>query len=253
MTSSRRGAHNRHVGAPANLVHSKFMRNPLSKEQQHKLRTTKFAIIGLGGTGGFIFENLIRMGAEKFVLFDHDRFEFSNFNRQILATDDFLDIPKVHAAIARAKSINSNIKITLGSSKTGGRFDESSSIHGASIVLDGSDNLPTKLAAVRVARKAKRPFVYCAASSTRGMVSVFTKYSFEKAFQLRKGLKVGVVEEVVAYKTCQTILCPAAALAGTIAATQALNIVLKKPIVKAPEALFFDLYRKDIFWRAKLG
>lgn len=247
MAASRRGVS---IGAPASgtLYSSKFMRNPLSKRQQRKLRTTKFAIIGLGGTGGFIFENLIRMGAENFVLFDHDRFEFSNFNRQTLATDDFLDMPKVHAALARAKAINKTVEIS-----THGRFDETSSIHGANIVLDGSDNMPTKLAAARVAKKLRKPFVYCAASGTCGMASVFSGYSFEKAFQLGKNKSIAALDEIVAYKTCQTILCPAASLAGTLAATQALNIILKKPVVKAPEALFFDLFRKDIFWRAKLG
>ena len=63
------------------IYEQKFFRNPLSDKQQEKIRKATFAIIGLGGTGGFILENLLRIGAENFILFDHDRFEFSNFNR----------------------------------------------------------------------------------------------------------------------------------------------------------------------------
>ena len=101
-----------------NPYDEKFQRNPLTAAQQEKVRRARFAIVGLGGTGGFILENLIRLGAEDFIVFDHDRFELSNFNRQTLATDEFLDLPKVHAAVARAKSVNKNIRI-----ETHDRFD----------------------------------------------------------------------------------------------------------------------------------
>ncbi|NYZ73749.1 ThiF family adenylyltransferase [Candidatus Micrarchaeota archaeon] len=219
----------------------KFRRNPLTKAQQEKVRKASFAIIGLGGTGGFMLENLIRMGAERLMVFDSDRFELSNFNRQSLATDDFMDMPKVHAALARAKAINKDIELTAA-----GHFDGSSDIRPADIVLDGTDTLDSKAAIAAAARRAKLPYVFCSAASSRGMVSVFTTYRFEKAFQIR---------ELPEHKhpACSDILCPAASLAGTLAASQAVNITINKPFVKAPQALFFDLFRKNIFWRARLG
>jgi sulfur carrier protein ThiS adenylyltransferase len=221
----------------------KFLRNPLNKKQQEKIRKTVFAIVGLGGTGGFILENLLRMGAENFMVFDHDSFELSNFNRQALATDDFLDKPKVHAALARARTINSGITI-----KTHGEFSADSDISGAKILMDGADNISTKMDMARAARKNKIPYVFSSAQDTRGIVSVFTSYKFEKAFQVPKD-----EERLSKYAVCSSIICPAASLAGTLAAQQAINLILKKPYVKAPEALFFDLFRKEIFWRAKLG
>lgn len=219
----------------------KFRRNPLTKTQQEKIRKSSFALVGLGGTGGFILENLLRMGAEKLMVFDSDRFELSNFNRQTLATDDFLDLPKVHAALERAKAINKNIDITAS-----GRFDESSDISPADMVLDGTDTLASKFTVATAARKMKLPYVFCSASSSYGMVSVFTTYRFEKAFQMKQ-----LPEHK--HPVCNDILCPAASLAGTLAASQAVNYLIKKPYVKAPEALFFDLFRKKMFWRARLG
>ncbi len=219
----------------------KFQRNPLTKAQQEKVRKASFAIVGLGGTGGFMLENLIRMGAERLMVFDSDHFELSNFNRNMLATEDFLDMPKIHAALARAKAINKEIKITPA-----GHFDADSDMGPADIILDGTDTLESKCTVAAAARKAKIPYVFCSAASSRGMVSVFTTYSFEKAFQIR-----GLPEH--ANPPCSDILCPAASLAGTLAASQALNLIIGKPFVKAPQALFFDLFRKDIFWRARLG
>ncbi|MFH1785363.1 MAG: ThiF family adenylyltransferase [Candidatus Micrarchaeota archaeon] len=224
-----------------NFYEQKFLKNPFSKLQQELIRKTKFTVIGLGGTGGFILENLLRLGAENLTVFDHDRFELSNFNRQTLATDDFLDMPKVHAALARAKIINKNIKISVFS-----HFDEHTKVS-SSILLDGTDNIKSKLIIAQMARKKKIPFIFCSVLGTRGMVTTFTNYKFEDAFQLPKNL------ELKHYQTCSSIICPAASLAGSLAASQAVNFLLKKPYVCAPDALFFDLDKKDIFWRAKLG
>ncbi|MEW6722339.1 MAG: ThiF family adenylyltransferase [Candidatus Micrarchaeota archaeon] len=221
----------------------KFGRNPLTEAQQRKVRQAVFAIVGLGGTGGFILENLLRMGAENFIVFDHDRFELSNFNRQALATDEFLDQPKVHAAVARAKAINKNIKISAFD-----RFEETSPLAGVSLALDGTDNIQSKLAIAKAARNENIPFVFSSAEGSRGIVTVFTTYKFEKAFQLPRD-----PEALARYGACSSIICPAASLAGTLAASQAVNYLIKKPYAKAPEAVFFDLFRKETFWRSRLG
>lgn len=235
----------RGTGAGAGIYGEKFMRNPLTRPQQAKVRKAVFAIVGLGGTGGFILENLLRMGAEKLIVFDHDRFELSNFNRQPLATEDFLDLPKVHAAVARAKAINKGISI-----ETHSQFDERSEsvIRKADIILDGTDNVKTKLTLSRMARSMGIPYVFCSAQGSRGIVTTFTKYRFEKAFQLPHD-----EDALERYQSCQSIICPAASLAGTLAASQALNLVIGKPYAKAPSAIFFDLFNKDVFWRGKLG
>jgi tRNA A37 threonylcarbamoyladenosine dehydratase len=86
------------------LIYShKYLRNPFTREEQQKIRLSEIAIAGLGGTGGFILESLLRAGAENLLLFEDDSVELSNFNRQLLATDQFLDRPKSEAAAARAK------------------------------------------------------------------------------------------------------------------------------------------------------
>ncbi len=225
------------------LYKEKFFRNTFSKTEQALIRKTKFAIVGLGGTGGFILENLIRMGGENFVLFECDNFELSNFNRQILATNEFLDKPKINSAIKRAKSINPLIKISKKA-----KFTKISSLGGVDIVIDGSDNLQTRILVAKEARKRKIPYVFCSANKSRGIVSVFNKYSFEKAFQIPKQKAA-----LARYATCSTILCPSVAISGSLAALFAVNYVLGKPYSKAPFALFFDLERENMFWRAKLG
>ena len=49
---------------------------------QDLLLNTTVAVIGVGGCGGFVVEHLVRMGIKKVIIFDGDRFEESNLNRQ---------------------------------------------------------------------------------------------------------------------------------------------------------------------------
>lgn len=228
------------------IYREKFARNPFTNGEQERIRTSLFAVIGLGGTGGFMLENLLRMGAERFLIFEDDWFELSNFNRQILASQSEIDRPKSDAALSRARAINPDAELHMR-----GRFSARSSIRGARIVLDGSDDVATKAQAAQASAAAKVPYVFCSAGDTRGIVSVFRGYGFRKAFQLQqKGKGANPPDR---YKACPRIMCPAAAISGSIAASQAVNAILGKPIILAPEAQFFDLSRKDPFWRARLG
>ena len=226
------------------LYEEKFSRNlrTLSAGQQGKVRRSQFCIAGLGGTGGFALECLARLGAERFVVFDHDRFELTNFNRQLLATDASLDARKTDAAIIRARSINGKIKI-----KKHGRFGPRSGalLSACDAVLDCTDSFATKLLIAESCRRTKIPYVFCSAQGTRGIVSVFSGYPFEKAFQAGAGKKT--------LRSCASVVCPAAALAGSLAAAQALNIIIGKSVVRAPNALFFDIFDRRLFWKARLG
>jgi len=222
----------------------KFFRNigAISRAGQASIRDSKFCVVGLGGTGGFALECLVRLGAENLIIFDHDRVELGNFNRQLLATDRTLDMRKEDAAASRARSINKNAKI-----KKSGRFGAGSAgrLADCDIVIDATDSLATKLEIAEACRQAKIPYVFCSAQGSRGIVTVFRGYRLGRAFQV-DGKKLES-------KSCASVLCPAASLAGTLAAAQAANIALGKPVVKAPEALFFDIFDRRLFWKAGLG
>ncbi len=218
------------------MYQEKFCRNirVISPSQQEKIRNSSFAIIGLGGVGGFALENLVRIGAERLVIFDHDRIDYSNFNRQILASEETLDKKKTDSALERIRSINKKIKVRAYSDFEPKRISE------ADVVIDATDNLKTKIEIASTCRKQKIPYIFSSAQDSRGIISVFTNYSLEKAFQ--------VDDAKLKTKYCSSIICPAAAIAGSLAASMAINCILKKPIVKAPEALFFDLFYKRVFW-----
>ncbi len=77
------------------------------------------------------------------------------------------------------------------------------------------------------------------------MVSVLIKRSLNEIFKIPQ-------ESVEKIKTCSSILAPAAAVSGSVAAAQAINILLKKPIIEAPKFLFFDLFKSEPFWMKEI-
>ena len=76
-----------------------------------KLRNSRVAIFGIGGVGGYTLEALVRSGVGAVDIIDGDTVNVTNINRQIIATVDTVDMPKVDAAKERLLNINPDLKI----------------------------------------------------------------------------------------------------------------------------------------------
>ena len=84
----------------------------LGRVATERLATSRVAIFGIGGVGGYTFEALVRSGVGSIAIIDADRVSPSNLNRQIIATADTVGMLKTEAARIRALSINPEIKIS---------------------------------------------------------------------------------------------------------------------------------------------
>lgn len=80
-------------------------------EEQEFLRTSKIAVLGVGGLGGPLVEQLVRAGAENLIIADHDTFEVSNLNRQVCDQED-LGKSKIDVLEDKMKVINPRLNIT---------------------------------------------------------------------------------------------------------------------------------------------
>ena len=78
----------------------------LGEAAMRKLASSRVAVFGIGGVGGYTVEALARSGIGALDLIDNDRVALSNLNRQIIATLDTVGQYKVDAAAARIASIN---------------------------------------------------------------------------------------------------------------------------------------------------
>lgn len=69
------------------------------------LRSKKLLIAGCGGLGGYLAEYLLRLGVGALVVADPEYFDRTNFNRQLLCTEDTLGCGKAEAAAKRAARV----------------------------------------------------------------------------------------------------------------------------------------------------
>jgi hypothetical protein len=85
---------------------------PLLKEAELKtLKDLKIAIFGLGGVGSYTLEALARTGICNLYLIDGDIIAPSNINRQLLALNSTIGLPKVEVAKKRVLDINPSCNI----------------------------------------------------------------------------------------------------------------------------------------------
>src|SRR5664280_1925149 len=159
----------------SDVVPVRYLRNigTIGVEGQLKLLRSTVAVCGAGGLGGTIIELLARQGIGHLVIIDNDRFAENNLNRQILATESDLRKSKVNVAAARVKKINSAV-VSSAVNKSIDSKNIKEIITGASVVLDGLDNLKTRRIVARACDELRIPFVHGAIAGFSGeLMSIF--------------------------------------------------------------------------------
>ena len=84
----------------------------LGRDAMDKLRNARVAVFGLGGVGGYIVEALARSGVGALDIIDNDTVSITNLNRQIVAVEGTVGMPKTEAAKMRIMQINPDCKVT---------------------------------------------------------------------------------------------------------------------------------------------
>lgn len=143
----------------------------LSDEDQLKLATSCVAIVGCGGLGGYIAEELARIGVGSLVLIDGDRLEVSNLNRQIMATELNIGQWKVEAARDRLQSVNSEVNIKV----VRGWFEEDKGpelFQKVDLVCDALDSREARVMLERVCHEMDLPLVFASIAGWFGQIGV---------------------------------------------------------------------------------
>ena len=143
----------------------------LSDEDQLKLAASSVAIVGCGGLGGYIAEELARIGVGRLVLIDGDRLEVSNLNRQIMATELNIGQWKVEATQERLRSVNSEVHIEV----VRGWFEEDKGpelFREVDLVCDALDSREARVMLERVCHQMDLPLVYASIAGWFGQIGV---------------------------------------------------------------------------------
>ncbi|MCR5310981.1 MAG: tRNA threonylcarbamoyladenosine dehydratase [Lachnospiraceae bacterium] len=145
-------------------------------EAMEKLASSRVAVFGIGGVGGYVVEALVRSGIGALDLIDDDKVCLTNLNRQIIATRKTVGKYKVDAAEERVHDINPDCKVrtykTFFLPETKDRFD----FQDYDYVVDAIDTVTGKLAIIEKAKKEGVPVI-----SSMGAGNKFNASMFEVA------------------------------------------------------------------------
>jgi len=141
-------------------------------EGQQKLANAKVLIIGAGGLGVPVLTYLNAMGVGKIGVVDNDKVSLTNLHRQVLYSEAEVGQPKVSVAIKKLKAQNSETEL-IGYQTFLSVENALEIISDYDIVVDTSDNFPTRYLVNDTCVILKKPFVYGALHGYEGQVSVF--------------------------------------------------------------------------------
>lgn len=109
------------------------------------LKTSRVAVFGIGGVGGYTVEALARSGVGSFLLVDNDTVSLTNLNRQIIATTETLGKDKVDVMKERIGSINPDAQVEIRKCfylpETADSFD----LSGYDYIVDAVDTVTAKI------------------------------------------------------------------------------------------------------------
>jgi len=141
-------------------------------EGQVKLKNAKIAMVGAGGLGAPVGLYLAAAGIGRVGIIDFDVVDASNLQRQVIHGTKDLGRKKLDSAADRMKDINPNIRID--------KYDTGLSSENAfeilrdyDIVIDGTDNFPTRYLVNDACVLLKKPNVYGSIFRFEGQATVF--------------------------------------------------------------------------------
>jgi sulfur-carrier protein adenylyltransferase/sulfurtransferase len=198
-------------------------------EGQQTIKASKVLCIGAGGLGSPVTMYLAAAGVGTLGVVDYDEVDFSNLQRQLLHMTRDVGRPKVESAAERLRAINPDVRVeahrlTVSSANALELFS------GYDLVVDGSDNFPTRYLVNDAAVLTRRPYVYGSIFRFEGQASVFAApggpcYRCLYPEPPPPGLVPSCAEGGV--------LGVLPGIIGTIQATEALKLILKtgEPLV----------------------
>ncbi len=141
-------------------------------EGQGKLKSARVLVIGAGGLGTPSSTYLAAAGVGKIGIVDYDTIEKSNLHRQVLYSEKDVGKSKAEVAKARLLEVNPNVKIEVHNVK----LDSSNALEifrDYDIILDGTDNFPTRYLVNDACVLLGKPNVYASIFRFEGQASVF--------------------------------------------------------------------------------
>ncbi len=141
-------------------------------EGQQKLKDASILLIGAGGLGSPLGLYLAAAGVGRLGIVDFDTVDFTNLQRQIIHRTEDVGRLKVESAKERIHAINPDITVTAYNTKIS-RENIMELMRPYDIVIDGTDNFPTRYLVNDACVFQKKPNIYGSIFRFDGQATVF--------------------------------------------------------------------------------
>ncbi len=191
-------------------------------EGQEKICNSKILCIGTGGLGSPVSLYLAAAGVGKLGLIDFDVVDKSNLQRQIAHGESTVGKLKVESAKDKIGDLNSDVEVVTYNERLSSK-NALEIFKDYDVIVDGTDNFPTRYLANDACVLLKKPYVYGCILKFDGQVSVFDSrtgpcYRCLYPEPPPPGLVPSCAEGGVLGVLCGVI--------GTLQATEAIKLVL---------------------------
>ena len=197
------------------------------EETQQLLQTKKIAIIGAGGLGSSLCYALGSIGLAEIHIIDFDHVSLHNIHRQIAfnLSDQSKNKAKVNAT--RIQNRTEFTKVIAHECDFETWKEKKIDVD---LLLDATDNLPTREAIDNYAKSVKTPWVYGSVEAFNGQVCLFENASFNDFFAVKE-------------REPQGIATPMVMQIASLQANLALRFLAKLPIKK--DVVYYIYFNQD--------
>lgn len=214
---------------------------------QRKILNARIFVVGAGGLGCPVGYYLAAAGIGTIGMIDNDTVELSNLQRQIAHSTKTLGVHKVDSAKATFEALNPDVKV-VGIKERINKGNIMDLIKDYDIVVDGSDNFPTRYLVNDACVLLKKPLVSGAILKFEGQVTTVLPgegHCYRCLFEEMP--PPGLVP------SCQEagVLGAITGVVGALQATEVLKLVLGKGDVLKNTLLIYDALRTT-FRRVKV-
>jgi len=141
-------------------------------EGQRRLKASSVLCVGAGGLGSPLLLYLAAAGVGRIGIVDGDRVDTSNLQRQVLHGTSTVGVAKVRSAAARIADLNPHVVVETHET-TLTSANALQILEGYDVVVDGTDNFPTRYLLNDAAVLLGIPLVYGSIFRFEGQASVF--------------------------------------------------------------------------------
>ena len=137
-----------------------------------KLAAASVACIGAGGLGSPALLYLAAAGIGKLTIIDDDIVELSNLQRQVIHSTVDIGMAKTESAKNRIVALNPDVEVAIHQQRLNAEnCDEL--LAGHDVIIDGSDNIPTRYVLDDACRRLGIPWVHASIFRFEGHISLF--------------------------------------------------------------------------------